>query len=308
MVARLAQPCAVMQLDIFEHSRDTMLRNDVLGALVRGNVAAAQAAWQQLADECPLDTGLHPLTVLISALQRRTSAAFADHDAASDARLRLLDETQPAAWSLFGQGEGDAWLLPLWREVAQRAASLAFRADRNDDHAAPLWLRAGDWANAADAVKGIESWRRIPAPLAWMTEARHRLAGLRGNGDKQDGSWALLAELAWLAPARFGALAKALADPVLDKLLRKFGADFEGECSSDDLAWFPAWALTEEAGLARWLGLARPSLQTGPERAMRLMLDLLSLERQGRHHDLVTRRKQLRDLNASIFSAYIRTR
>ena len=57
-----------------------------------------------------------------------------------------------------------------------------------------LWLRAGDFAAAADAVARIESWRRIPAPLAWMAEARYRLDGL-------DAHWGLLAELAWLAPS-----------------------------------------------------------------------------------------------------------
>jgi len=41
---------------------------------------------------------------------------------------------------------------------------------------------------------------------------------------------------------------------------------------------------------------------------MQLMLDLLRLERQGRHHDLVARRKQLRDLNPSLYSACLTTR
>ena len=154
----------------------------------------------------------------------------------------------------------------------------------------------------------IESWRRIPAPLAWMTEARHHLEGLRGNDGDREGSLSLLAELAWLSPSRFDTLAKRLADPSLERLLKKFGANFEGEGTSDDLAWFPAWALTEEAGLARWLGQAQPGLHTEPERAMRLMLDLLSLERQGRHHDLVAKRKLLRDVHASIYAAYMRTR
>jgi hypothetical protein len=41
---------------------------------------------------------------------------------------------------------------------------------------------------------------------------------------------------------------------------------------------------------------------------MRIMLELLTLERQGRHHDLVERRKDLRGLHAGLFEAYIRTR
>ena len=141
-----------------------------------------------------------------------------------------------------------------------------------------------------------------------MTEARHHLEGLRGNDGDREGSLSLLAELTWLSPSRFDSLVKRLAHPSLAKLLKKFGANFEGEGSLDDLAWFPAWALTEEAGLVRWLGRAQPSLHTEPERAMRLMLDLLSLERQGRHHDLVAKRKLLRDVHASIYGAYMKTR
>ncbi len=301
-----------MQLDIFENSRDTMLRNDVLSALERGEVAEAQAGWQRFHNEYPLDQSLRALAVLIAALAQRTPTAFADHDALREACRALIEDVEPAALRLFGEKPAAAWLVPRWRETAQRAAPLGFITARSEDHAAPLWLRAGDGGQAAAAVQGIESWRHIPAPLAWMAEARCRLgaAGARDRG--LEAHWGLLAELAWLSPARFDALAKRLADPALDRLRKKFDASFEGSTESagdvDDLAWFPAWVLTEAPNLARWLGQAHPSLHTEPERAMRLMLDLLSLERQGRHHDMVAKRKLLRDAHASLYAAYIKTR
>jgi hypothetical protein len=297
-----------MQLDIFEHSRDTSLRNDVLQALEVFDVAAARAAQQRLQDEFAQDHSLPLLAVLIAAAAARSTASLTDHDALRDARGWMDAEVEPAAMQLFGERAADPWVASLRRELAQRAGKLVFRSERSDDHAAPLWLRAGEWAHAARAVEMIASWRRIPAPLAWMAEARHRMAGLQGDAASHAGSWALLVELAWLSPARFDALAHRLADPALGKLLKKFGADFEGVGTVDDLAWFPAWALTEQAELARWLSLAQPSRQTDPERAMRLILDLLSLERQGRHHDLVDRRKQLRQWCLPLFSAYMRTR
>src|SRR5438309_2278127 len=64
---------------------------------------------------------------------------------------------------------------------------------------------------------------------------------------------------------------------------------------TSDLVWFPAWALIKQTGLARWLRLAQSFRQLAPERAMRLVLDLLNLKRQDRHHDLVERRKDLRE-------------
>ncbi|CAP64253.1 MULTISPECIES: hypothetical protein [Cupriavidus] len=39
-----------------------------------------------------------------------------------------------------------------------------------------------------------------------------------------------------------------------------------------------------------------------------LMLDMLSLEREGRQHELLERRKTFRDLHPGLFSAYIRMR
>ena len=202
---------------------------------------------------------------------------------------------------LWGTPAGAAWLMPLWRQLAQRAGRLGFCAELAESHAAALWLKAGDFGAAADAVQRIESWRRIPVPLAWMSEARFRLDGL-------DSSWGLLAELAWLSPQRFDALARRLADPVLSRLRRRFDADFDGEGTVADLAWFPAWVLCETPALAHGLGQAQPGLQGPPERAMRLLLDLLHLERQGRQRELIEQRKSLRDLQPAIFAAYMRSR
>jgi hypothetical protein len=162
-------------------------------------------------------------------------------------------------------------------------------------------LRAGDWVAARQAVERIESWRRIPAPLGWMAQARYCAEGL-------EAAWPLLTELAWLSPGRFAELSARLADASLDTLRKKFDASFEGVGQAADLAWFPAWALTERASLARLLREAQPSRHTAPERATRLLLQILSLEREGRQHDLVERRKALRDVHAGLYAAYMKTR
>ncbi len=41
---------------------------------------------------------------------------------------------------------------------------------------------------------------------------------------------------------------------------------------------------------------------------MRLLLDLLHLERQGRQRDLVEQRRRLRDLQPALFAAYMASR
>ena len=259
-----------MQLDIFEHSRDTMLRNDVVAALGRREASAARGAWRAFCEEFLLDETVPKLDALVRTVECWTTAPLADHEALRDARLALVNDIEPAALRILGAKDGAAWLAREWQALAQRAARLACRADRGQDHAAPLALRAGDWPAAIRCVAGIESWRRIPAPLCWMTEARYRKDGLNG-------AWALLAELAWLSPDRLDRLMKRLADPALNRLVRRFATGFDGDGCTDDLAWFPAWVLIEEPGLSRLLGQAQRS-QWGPaEQAMHIVLESVQL-------------------------------
>jgi len=191
--------------------------------------------------------------------------------------------------------------VPCWRSLADRAATLAFRGTEADSHAAPLWLLAGDGAAAIDAVEGIESWWRIPAPLAWMTEARYRTDGL-------DAAWPLLAELAWLAPARFATLLPALGDASLDALRRRFDAEFPGTGEVDDYAWFPAWLLVVKPALAGRLGEARVQRDLAASRATALLGEILRREHEGNQHELVGLRQELSRLHEGLFDAYMATR
>jgi len=290
-----------VQLDIFADSAEVMLRNDFQQALLASDAQAADAALKGLEAVCPADPMLASATLLLGSLRRCSEEPFVSHAALAAERDAVLNGIEPAARELYGQSGATAWLAAVWSRLARRSERLAFDAGRADDHAAPLFLLAGDWPAATRSVAGIESWRRIPLPLAWMAEARCRLDG-------PDTVWPLLAELAWLAPKRLDAVLRRLADPVLDRLRRKFEAEFEMQGDMGDLAWFPAWALVEVPALAPRLRPAQAGLDEPPERGMRLLLELLGLERQGRHHELVAARRNLRDLCPPLYSAYIGTR
>ena len=268
-----------MQFDLFNHSQSVAWRNDVIHAVARADAVAARLAWDSLHQNCPQDDGLGPLWVLVTAVATDSAVPFRSHEALADARRVLDQEIAPAA----------------------RAAGLPYQPLQADDHAAPLWLRAGNWQAAADAVTGIASWRRIPAPLAWMLLARLQLQGLPAN-------WPLVAELAWLAPDRLDGVARAVAEPLLQALLRQFVQGFDGGDERSDLAWFPAWVLIEQPALAAALTQAQPSQHSAPEQAMRLLLGLLGLERQGRQRELIEHRKRLRDLQASLYNRYMARR
>lgn len=290
-----------MQFDIFNDSHSVAGRNDVIVALQQCDAAAAHQAWQALGQHYPQDDCLAPFLVLIDAVAARTVEPFHDHDALRIARLALQSDITPAAHSGLGAAQATVWLRARWQELAQRSAPLAYRADHSEDHAAPLCLRAADWQAAAEAVAHIASWRRIPTPLSWMLHAQVRLHGLQAH-------WGLLAELAWLSPSRLYEVVTQSADPVLQPLVRTFEQNFEGLGDARDLAWFPAWLLTERPSLALHLAQAQASQHSPPEQAMRLLVELLGLERQGRHHDVIGHRKSLRDLHAPLYAAYMATR
>jgi hypothetical protein len=291
----------MQQLDIFADSRNVMLRNDVSECLQRRDTASARAALEVLAGEYPDIDALPALTVLVRALEAESSDPFVDHEALAVAHRALADEVAPAAQRALPRHTAGPWMATLWRSLARRATTLPFRATADDWHAAPLWLRAGDWAAARECVTGIESWWRIPVPLAWMTEACYRSDGL-------DAAWPLLAELAWLAPTRFVAVLSVLADASLDALRRRFDAEFAGKGDGEDFMWFPAWLLLIKPALAGRLGEARVRRDHNPSRATALLGEILRREREGDQHELVDLREQLSRLHGGLFDIYMATR
>lgn len=289
-----------MQFDLFNDSRDVALRNDVIEALLGSDAEAARRANGVLAQHNPQDECLASLNVLIAALEQRNPTAFRDHSDAEAACQHLQHAVEPAARRNLGE-RAPSWMRQRWLELAPRAQSLSYRADHPDAHAAPLYLRAAHWQAAADAVERIASWRRIPAPLGWMLQARLALLGLPAN-------WGLLAELAWLAPDRLEAAAPHCGDPQLRQWLSQFDRAFDQQGGDADRAWFPAWLLTERPSLAPPLAQAQAGQHSAPEQGMRLMLELLGLERQGRHSDMISHRKALLALHPVLFKCYMSTR
>ncbi|MFM0327819.1 hypothetical protein [Caballeronia glebae] len=207
----------MQQLDIFADSRDVALRNDVVDQLQRRNAAVARTALTLLACAYPNDNALPAMTVLVRELENVATLPVTDHAELAAICGHLEKEVASGARQILPEQNAQSWLAPCWRALAQRAAALTYRETDTGSHAAPLWLRAGDWFQASDAIETIESWWHIPSPLAWMTEARYRANGL-------DAAWPLLAELAWLAPAKFTTLLVVLEDASVDALRRQFDA------------------------------------------------------------------------------------
>lgn len=293
------------QLDIFDHSQDVGLRNDLAQALLGGEPDKAQSLADALAAGWGDDPVLPPASLLIDHLRwQQACVAPGRMDLATlrQARSRLEGPMAVAAAAALGAAQAPGWLASQWRWLAGQAGDIAWQASHSDAHAAALYLRAQAWHEAAVAVATIEAWRRIPQPLLWMAQARWR-------GQGADAAWPLLAEALWLAPARAAALLPALADQRLERLVSRFEEQFDTASGAADLwAWLPAFVLIEQPLLAGVLAPASVPAESAPAEAFSTMMALLRLERQGRHHEIVAHRARLRLRSAPLFAAYMATR
>lgn len=299
-IATMADSFPPRQLDLFEDSRNVILRNDVIAALSRRDGMACEGAIAVLAAEYADDLRLPAFRLLCETL--RSTLPVPLGRAAAGAILQDYDDgaVAVAAREVFGQDAED-WLSPLWEKLAEAIAGYPFDSGRETLHAAPVLLRGGHWEAALACVERIGSWRRQPAPLAWMIEAKCRIEGVNAI-------WPLLSELAWMAPARAQALVPRLARPELDRLVNCFDNEFEGEGTAEDFAWFPAWALIAASGLAEALRQAEPGANSPPESCARVVLELLALERRGRHAELIEGRRRLREAHPGLFARYMQIR
>src|SRR5574337_1751608 len=166
-----------MQLGLFEHSRHVILRNAVIDAVKRRDPDAGETAVAALAAEHGADPLLPDMEVLCRWLRANTLPDGLTLADTATIMREIEERCVPAARRVLG-ATADAWLAPLWRALARVAAEFPFDPQAETLHATPLSMRAGDWQAAVARIEAIPSWRRRPAPLGWMIEARFRVDGL----------------------------------------------------------------------------------------------------------------------------------
>src|SRR5437867_13352062 len=100
-----------MQLDIFEHSRDVMLRNSVIDALRHRDAGATARAISELVAEYPDDSMLPAFKLLCERLSLRVTAPL--NRGSAEEILHATEGTIAAAAQRIFGSEADAWLSPL---------------------------------------------------------------------------------------------------------------------------------------------------------------------------------------------------
>jgi hypothetical protein len=287
-----------MQLDLFRDSGEVTCRNAVIDALASRDAAAASYALDALIAAYPADS-MVPLFQALAARLAIPIGPSLDQAAAADV-ARAIEQVEPAANIVFA-AEARRWLSPFWAQLAAAVGELPFDPHHEFVHAATFFLRAEQWTEADACVDRIPAWYRQPAPLGWKIEATAKLGDI-------EAVWPLSAEFCWMAPHRVEALAQRLKLPEVSRLMGRFATEFPDAATPDDWTWFPAWALIAYPQLAGPFRNARAGANCDGERCMRLVLSLLSYERQGNRTPAVDVRARLRSLHGGLFALYLQSR
>ncbi|MCY3796144.1 MAG: hypothetical protein OXG51_17440 [Gammaproteobacteria bacterium] len=278
------------QLDLFLDSGATAALNDLQAALLRRNPDDARGALLRLGKIRP-DQAAAPLAqVLIEALR---TAPPANHEQALERLERIKAEWAPAASRLLA-GRAQDFLRPLWQGVASGLDPSRFEAADSERHVSWIHRQCLDWENVKASILAVPGHWNVPALVERLAEAewwlRDRISAVA--------HWFALCRS---APERFKAMLDVPHVPdaaLLGAWRAAKASDIEPEVT---IAWFPAWMLLAEPGLARVLDFAGG--KQPPDRAFDLLKALLTTEA-----DNIDRRAELAAVHRGLLERFLELR
>lgn len=277
------------QLDLFLDTGETAALGDLVNALASRDADAAERRLQELEAINPGSWAIADARVLVDALR----APPPDGVEQGFRRLALLEQRWLPAANAILRGEARDFLAPIWRSLGQLLDGTPFEADRPRRHAAWAYLHGLDWVNVKQSIEATPGHARQPLLLGWLAVAHWRLrereAAIEG--------WF---ELCWRHSAHFVTVVEASDFP--DGLVRQawLNAQDEDLAPAISPAWFPAWMLIEEPGLAKTL--TRSGGETDPERTFDT---LLALNAGGSDRQNMDNRRTLQALHPGLLKHYM---
>ena len=251
------------QLDLFIDSAQIAAVNALVDALTARDANGAHRALERLVQiNCDHGQRVHAAK-LISALE----APAPEGPEQGVERLEWIErEWGSAASALLGARRRD-FLAALWRDIGRALGPAPFNPASPERHASRAYREGLDWERMRRSVLAVPGYENEPVLLARLAEAHWRLR----DRARAIESWLALCRL---APEAFGQLIEASDFP--DWSVQNAWRVAQEQALEQEMtpAWFPAWILLEEPGLA---GVLAPRhADDEPSRAFDLVIALLS--------------------------------
>ena len=287
----------VVQPDLFLDGGEAALLNDLRGALSARNAEKASMCldeWIRVVPEHRLRASAERLCDALDHLSNPPS----DVDPALELE-RLQGELSADGRELLGPSARD-FEAPFWRRLANALAHRPFDAGAPELHASYALERCLDWHGVRDSVLAVPAFDAEPGLLLRLINACSRLG-------ERTSSIEWLMTLCWRHPET---AAEHLENRTVgDRAVLKTWETF---CELDvepvmDTAWFPAWLLIAEPGLARVLNqslLAQPSDAFNAFDAVRTLLTTSEGPELG--EQTIAQRQCLRDAHPALLAAYLK--
>ena len=281
------------QLDLFIDNAQTAAVNALIDALTARNASEARGALERLVRVNRDHGHRFHAAKLIAALDAPTPAEPAQGLERLD---RMEREWIPAASTLLGVRRRD-FLAPLWRDIGRALDPAPFDSGHPERHASRTYREGLDWERMRRSVLAVPGYENEPVLLARLAEVHWRLR----DRARAIESWLALCRL---APEEFEQLIDASDFP--DWSLQNAWRVAQERALKHEMtpAWFPAWMLLEEPGLASVL--APRHTDDEPSRAFDLVIALLA------HPDLDERgielRRSLQNIHPGLLERFLATR
>jgi hypothetical protein len=222
------------QLDLFAHSRATILLNDLIDSVLERDTTRVDQLLQLLRVEAPGHPALNSFGALHEVLEHWPPADIAG-PADTEAVVEWLDShVSRTAESVLGAA-ASTFIRSLWHELAEAVADQRYDPTHPRSHCVYCHLRAGDGRRALEALATIEGGERDPFLLHYAILARYRTAGWHACRLE-------FFTLALTAPQHLPVTLTALSDPALHADWEGFWTDCIWLDQRDETSagWFPA--------------------------------------------------------------------
>ncbi|MGH8290967.1 MAG: hypothetical protein ACREV7_18460, partial [Steroidobacteraceae bacterium] len=220
------------QLDLFAHSRTTILLNDLVDSVLERDTPRVDQLLDLLRAEAPGHPALSSFGALREVLEHWPADTAGPEDIERVVDWLDSDVTRTAA-SVLGPA-ASTFIRSLWQQLADAIADQLYDPTHPRSHCAYCHLRAGDARRTLEALATIEGHERDPFLLHYAILARYDTSGWHACRSE-------FFTLALTAPQHLPATLTALSDPSLHADWEGFWTDCIWLDQRDETSagWFP---------------------------------------------------------------------